>query len=130
MDPLGCGASYFSKIDFQSRYHQLRGRNEDYEFLVMPFGLTNVPTIFMGLMSRVCRPYLDKSAIVEARKSMSDRESLWEWERISMDLVTKLPKTSHGYDPIWVIVDRLTKLAHFFPLGKTTKWSTSSHYHR
>ncbi|GKD45419.1 putative reverse transcriptase domain-containing protein, partial [Tanacetum coccineum] len=37
----------------------------------------------------------------------------WKWEKITMDFVTKLPKTANGYDTIWVIVDRLTKSAHF-----------------
>ncbi|GJZ83579.1 putative reverse transcriptase domain-containing protein [Tanacetum coccineum] len=40
----------------------------------------------------------------------------WKWENITMDLVTKLPKTAVGKDTIWVIVDRLTKFAHFFPM--------------
>ncbi|GJW26300.1 putative reverse transcriptase domain-containing protein [Tanacetum coccineum] len=39
----------------------------------------------------------------------------WKWERITMDFVTKLPKTSSGHDTIWVIVDRLTKSTHFIP---------------
>ncbi|XP_076929705.1 uncharacterized protein LOC143594228 [Bidens hawaiensis] len=39
----------------------------------------------------------------------------WEYEYITMDLVTKLPKTSKVFDAIWVIVDRLTKGAHFLP---------------
>lgn len=43
----------------------------------------------------------------------------WKWESISMDFIVGLPKTSKGYDSIWVIVDRLTKLAHFLPV-KTT----------
>jgi hypothetical protein len=42
----------------------------------------------------------------------------WKWEDISMDFIVGLPKTSKGYDSIWVIVDRLTKLAHFLPVNK------------
>ncbi|GJS83930.1 putative reverse transcriptase domain-containing protein [Tanacetum coccineum] len=40
----------------------------------------------------------------------------WKWENITMDFVTKLPRTAAGQDAIWVIVDRLTKSAHFFPM--------------
>ncbi|GKC27756.1 putative reverse transcriptase domain-containing protein, partial [Tanacetum coccineum] len=43
----------------------------------------------------------------------------WKRERITMDFITKLPKTSSGHDTIWVIVDRLTKSAHFFPTKAT-----------
>ncbi|GJY49151.1 putative reverse transcriptase domain-containing protein [Tanacetum coccineum] len=42
----------------------------------------------------------------------------WKWENITMDFVTKLPKTATGQDMIWVIVDRLTKCAHFLPMRK------------
>ncbi|GKA58265.1 putative reverse transcriptase domain-containing protein [Tanacetum coccineum] len=41
------------------------------------------------------------------------------YEKITMDFVTKLPNTSSGYDMIWVIIDRLTKYAHFLPMKKT-----------
>nr|GEV68281.1 reverse transcriptase domain-containing protein [Tanacetum cinerariifolium] len=44
---------------------------------------------------------------------------VWKWENITMDFVTKLPKTSTGQDTIWVIVDRLTKSAHFLPIKET-----------
>jgi hypothetical protein len=40
----------------------------------------------------------------------------WKWEDISMDFIVSLPKTSRGFDSIWVIVDRLTKSAHFLPI--------------
>ncbi|GKF94356.1 putative reverse transcriptase domain-containing protein, partial [Tanacetum coccineum] len=43
----------------------------------------------------------------------------WKWDNITMDFVTKLPKSSQGYDTIWVIVDRLTKFAIFIPMWET-----------
>nr|GEU93258.1 reverse transcriptase domain-containing protein [Tanacetum cinerariifolium] len=49
---------------------------------------------------------------------------MWKWERITMDFVTKLPKTSNGHDTIWFIVDRLTKSAHFIPTQETDSMET------
>jgi hypothetical protein len=43
----------------------------------------------------------------------------WKWEEIGMDFIVGLPRTQAGYDSIWAIVDRLTKVAHFIPV-KTT----------
>ncbi|GJV51576.1 putative reverse transcriptase domain-containing protein [Tanacetum coccineum] len=45
----------------------------------------------------------------------------WKWEKIIMDLVTKLPRSSSGYDAIWVIMDRLTKSAHFLHIREVYK---------
>ncbi|GJV12470.1 putative reverse transcriptase domain-containing protein [Tanacetum coccineum] len=45
----------------------------------------------------------------------------WKWERIAMDFVTKLPRTSSGHDTIWVIVDWLTKSAYFLPIREGYK---------
>ncbi|GJY31055.1 putative reverse transcriptase domain-containing protein [Tanacetum coccineum] len=248
------GACCFSKIDLRSGYHQLRVREEDipktafrtryghFEFTVMPFGLTNAPAIFMDLMNRVCKPYLDKFCIwfiddiliyskseeehevhlktildllekeklyakfskcefwlkevqflghvvnrdgihvdpskVESVKNWKTPESStkirsflglagyyrrfienfskiakpltlfktkdfgrlrklpriskpqtewlreipeWKWEKITKNFVIKLPKSSSGHDTIWVIVDRLTKSAHFLPIREDYK---------
>ena len=43
----------------------------------------------------------------------------WKWDKLGMDFITGLPITRSGYDSIWVVVDRLTKVAHFIPV-KTT----------
>nr|GEY30256.1 putative reverse transcriptase domain-containing protein [Tanacetum cinerariifolium] len=223
------GSSVYSEIDLRSGYHQLRLREQDvpkiafrtrygyYEFQVMPFELTNAPAVFMDLMNRVCKPYLDKFVIVfiddiliysknekqhkehlKAILELLKKEKLyakfskcefwipkiealklenlekedvggmirkdipkeklepradgtlclngrswlpcygdlrvkaehqrppgllvqpaipeWKWDNIKMYFITKLPKSPQGFDTLWVIVDRLTKSAHFFPI--------------
>nr|GEV25988.1 reverse transcriptase domain-containing protein [Tanacetum cinerariifolium] len=97
-------SSVYSKIDLQSGYHQLRIKEEDipittfrtryghFEFQVMSFGLTNVPTVFMDLMNRVCKPYVDKFVIVFIEDILvysKDEEELGTHLKIILELLKK-----------------------------------------
>nr|GEV63460.1 putative reverse transcriptase domain-containing protein [Tanacetum cinerariifolium] len=98
------GSSVYSKIDLRSRYHQLRIKEEDilitafrtryghFEFQVMLFGLTNAPAVFMDLMNRVCKPYLDKFVIVFIDDSLvysKDEEEHEKHLKIILELLKK-----------------------------------------
>ncbi|GJS95409.1 putative reverse transcriptase domain-containing protein [Tanacetum coccineum] len=98
------GSSVYSKIDLRSGYHQLRIKEEDIpitafrtqyghlEFQVMPFGLTNVPAVFMDLMYRVCKPYLDKFVIMfidDILVYSKDKEELGKHLKIILELLKK-----------------------------------------
>nr|GFA50030.1 putative reverse transcriptase domain-containing protein [Tanacetum cinerariifolium] len=97
------GSRYLLKVDLRSGYHQLRVREEDipktafrtryghFEFTVMPFGLTNAPAVFMDLVNRVCRPYLDKFAIVFIDDILIYSKSKEEHE-VYLKLILKLLK--------------------------------------
>ncbi|GKC70420.1 putative reverse transcriptase domain-containing protein [Tanacetum coccineum] len=90
------GSSVYSKIDLRSGYHQLRIKEEDilitafrtryghFKFQVMLFGLTNTTAVFMDLMNRVCKPYLDKFVIVSIDDILvysKDEEEHGKWYR-------------------------------------------------
>ncbi|GJY14924.1 putative reverse transcriptase domain-containing protein [Tanacetum coccineum] len=102
------GSSVYSKIDLRSGYHQLRVREEDipktafrtryghYKFQVMPFGLTNAPAVFMDLMNRVCKPYLDKFAIVFIDDILIYSKSKQEHEK-HLKLILELLKKEQLY---------------------------------
>nr|GEV26582.1 putative reverse transcriptase domain-containing protein [Tanacetum cinerariifolium] len=98
------GSSMYSKIDLRSGYYQLRVREEDipktafrtgyghYEFHVTPFGLTNAPAVFMDLMNRVCKPYLDKFVIVFINDILiysKDKEDHEEHLKLILELLKK-----------------------------------------
>ncbi|GJS27356.1 putative reverse transcriptase domain-containing protein [Tanacetum coccineum] len=98
----------YSKIDLRFGYHQLRVREEDipktafrtryghYDFQVMPFGLTNAPEVFMDLMNRVCKPYLDRFVIVFIDDILIYSKSRKEHEG-HLKLILKLLKEKELY---------------------------------
>ncbi|GJY91405.1 putative reverse transcriptase domain-containing protein [Tanacetum coccineum] len=102
------GSSVYLKIDLRSGYHQLRVREEDipktafrtryghYEFQVMPFGYSNAPAIFMDLMNRVCKPYLDKFVIVFIDDILIYSKSKQEHEE-QLKLILELLKKEELY---------------------------------
>nr|GFA21308.1 putative reverse transcriptase domain-containing protein [Tanacetum cinerariifolium] len=102
------GARYFSKIDLRSGYHQLRVHENDipktvfriryghFEFTVMPFGLTNAPAVFMDLMNRVCKPYIDKFVIVFINDILVYSKSKDE-HKVHLRLVFELLKKEELY---------------------------------
>ncbi|GJY04783.1 putative reverse transcriptase domain-containing protein [Tanacetum coccineum] len=98
------GSSVYSKIDLRSGYHQLRVRDEEipktifrtryehYEFYVIPFGLTNAPAVFIDLMNRVYKPYLDKFVIVFLNDILiysHNKEEHADHLRIILELIKK-----------------------------------------
>ncbi|GJR01790.1 putative reverse transcriptase domain-containing protein [Tanacetum coccineum] len=102
------GSQYFSKIDHRSRNHQLRVYEDDipktafrtryghFEFTMMPFSLTNAPAVFMYLMNRVCRPYIDKFVIMFIDDILIYSKTREEHE-MHLGLVLELPKKEKLY---------------------------------
>nr|GEX12231.1 putative reverse transcriptase domain-containing protein [Tanacetum cinerariifolium] len=102
------GSRVYSKIDLRSGYPQLRVREEDipkttfrtryghYKFQVMSFGLTNAPIVFMFLMNRVCKPYLDRFMIVFIDDILIYSKSKKEHEG-HLTLILKLLKEEELY---------------------------------
>ncbi|GJR36226.1 putative reverse transcriptase domain-containing protein [Tanacetum coccineum] len=135
------GSSVYSKIDLRSGYHQLRVREEDipktafktryghYEFQVMPFGLTNAPAVFMDLMNQVFGFCAKEKVIAYISRQLKVHDKNYtthDLEYISGNsgkdhnwTSSQGTKTSSGYDMICVIVDHLTKSAHFLPMKET-----------
>ncbi|GJW96548.1 putative reverse transcriptase domain-containing protein [Tanacetum coccineum] len=110
---------------YKSKYSIHPGSDKMYQDLKKLYWWPNMKTIIAE--------YVGKCLTCSRVKAESQKPSglliqpeipTWKWERITMDFVTKLPKTSSGHDTIWVIVDHFTKLAHFIPTKATDSMET------
>ncbi|KAL5560581.1 hypothetical protein UlMin_036792 [Ulmus minor] len=90
-------------------------RGENSEFGLSPDGILH----FKGRLCIPNDPEMRNQILSEAHSTPYSVHPEWKWEQISMDFVVGLPKTTNGHDSIWVIVDRLTKSAHFIPIRVT-----------
>nr|GEW17449.1 hypothetical protein [Tanacetum cinerariifolium] len=124
-----CWLELLSNYDCEIRYHpgkvnmvaDVLSRKERSKLLrvrslVMTIGL-NLPKQILNAQSKARK---EENFINEDLHGMINKLEpqipQWKWENITMDFVTKLPKTAAGQDTIWVIVDHLTKSAYFLPM--------------
>ncbi|KAJ9545764.1 hypothetical protein OSB04_025471 [Centaurea solstitialis] len=121
------GASWFSKIDLRSGYHQLKVKEADihktpfrtryghFEVLVISFGLTNAPAAFMDLMNRVCRPILE---VKGGSRCASAREVQFLGHIVNREGIKVDPtKIEADFSKIAVPLTRLTKKSEPYVWG-------------
>ncbi|GJY74031.1 reverse transcriptase domain-containing protein [Tanacetum coccineum] len=116
LPPFGNLRDLIMQESHKSKYSIYLGSDKMYQDLKKLYWWPN--------MKEIIAEYVSKCLICSRVKAECHKSSglliqpeipTWKWERITMDFVTKLPKTSSGHDTIWVIVDRLTKSAYFIP---------------
>ncbi|GJX59942.1 putative reverse transcriptase domain-containing protein [Tanacetum coccineum] len=105
------------------------GSDKMYQDLNKLYWWPNIKAIITGYVGK-CLPCSRVKAECQKPSGLLIQPEIpeWKWERITMDFVTKLPKTSSGHDTIWIIVDRLTKSAHFIPIKATDVMETLTRF--
>ncbi|WVZ80901.1 LOW QUALITY PROTEIN: hypothetical protein U9M48_028338 [Paspalum notatum var. saurae] len=78
------------------------------------YGMKREVAEYVALCDRVKAEHQKPAGLLQPLKIPA-----WKWEEISMDFIVGLPRTQSGFDSIWVVVDRLTKVAHFIPVRTT-----------
>nr|GEU70248.1 putative reverse transcriptase domain-containing protein [Tanacetum cinerariifolium] len=127
--PWGAPLLFLKKKDkyYQLRVHEnnipktaFRTPYGNFEFTVMPFGLKNAP-VFLGHVINGDGIHVDPSKIEAVKNWEAPRTPQRPGERIAIDFVTKLSRTSCGHDTIWIIVDQLTMSVYFLPVREDYK---------
>ncbi|GJY85417.1 putative reverse transcriptase domain-containing protein [Tanacetum coccineum] len=101
----------------KSKYFVHQGSNKMYQDMKQLYWWPNMKADIATYVSK-CLTYLKVKTKHQKPSGLLVQPEIpqWKWDNITMDFVTKLPKTSNGYDTILVIVDRLTKSVHFLPM--------------
>ncbi|GJX72539.1 putative reverse transcriptase domain-containing protein [Tanacetum coccineum] len=112
---------------YKSKYSIHSGSDKMYQDLKKLYWWPNMKVIIAEYVGK-CLTYFRVKAKCQKPSGLLIQPDIptWKWERITVDFITKLPKTSSGHDIIWVIVDRLTKSAHFIPTKETDSMETLS----
>nr|GEX67497.1 putative reverse transcriptase domain-containing protein [Tanacetum cinerariifolium] len=109
----------------KSKYSIHPGSDKMYQNLKKLYRWPNIKVIIAEYVGKCLTCFRVKAECQKPSGLLIQPEIPMEkWERITMDFITKLPKTSNGHDTIWVIVDRLTKSAHFIPTRKADRIET------
>ncbi|GJY73200.1 putative reverse transcriptase domain-containing protein [Tanacetum coccineum] len=104
----------------KSKYYIHPGSDKMYQDLKKLYWWPNMKAIIIEHVGKCLTCFRVKAECQKPSGLLVQPEiPIWKWERITMDFVTKLPRTSNGHDTIWVIVYRLTKSAHFIPTRET-----------
>nr|GFA36240.1 putative reverse transcriptase domain-containing protein [Tanacetum cinerariifolium] len=101
----------------KSKYSVHPGFDKMYQDLKQLYWWPNIKADIATYVSK-CLTCLRVKAEHQKPSSLLEQPEIpqWKWDNITMDFITKLPRTSSGYDTIWVVVDHLTKSAHFLPM--------------
>ncbi|GJT94596.1 putative reverse transcriptase domain-containing protein [Tanacetum coccineum] len=104
----------------KSKYSIHPGSNKMYQDIKKLYWWPNIKADIATYVSK-CLTYAKVKAEHQRPSGLLVQPEIpqWKWDNITIDFVTKLPKSSQGYDTIWVIVDRLTKSAIFTPMRET-----------
>nr|GEV13461.1 putative reverse transcriptase domain-containing protein [Tanacetum cinerariifolium] len=109
----------------KSKYSIHPGSDKIYHDLKKLYWWPNMKAIIVKYVGKCLTCYRVKAECQKPSGLLIQPEiPIWKWKRITMDFVTKLPKTSNGHDTIWVIIDRLTKSAHFIPTRERDSMET------
>ncbi|GKA40986.1 putative reverse transcriptase domain-containing protein [Tanacetum coccineum] len=115
---------------YKSKYSIHPGSDKMYQYLKKLYWWPNMKAIITEYVGKCLTCSRVKAECQKPSGLLVQPEiPIWKWERITMDFVTKLPKTSSGHDTIWVIVNRLTKSAHFIPTRETDSMETLTRFY-